>query len=136
MKASHPMNKRNSAMQKTAAPAPAREMSTLDRAKFAAMQMNNARETYNTYLNEITQRMMRMNEEFSRVTSYQTNEMQQAQSVISFVQEQQQNMRIDLIAKYASEIEKQRTAFDIYRSFLSADEQAEIDQFVARYNAE
>lgn len=115
---------------------PAREMSTLDRAKFAAMQMNNARETYATYMKEIGQRMSRMNEEFARVTSYSNNEMQQAQSVISFVQEMQQNMRVDLIAKYASEIEKQRAAVDIYRSFLSADEQAEIDQFVARYNAE
>ena len=115
---------------------PAREMSTLDRAKFAAMQMNNARETYNTYMKEISMRMSRMHEEFTRTTSYASNEMHQAQNAISFVQEMQQNMRVDLLAKYASEIVKQEQALDIYRSLLSTDEQAEIDQFVARYNAE
>lgn len=116
--------------------APAVEMSTLDRAKFSAMQMNNARETYNTYMKEISMRMSRMHEEFTRTTSYASNEMHQAQNAISFVQEMQQNMRVDLLAKYASEIVKQEQALDIYRSLLSADEQAEIDQFVARYNAE
>lgn len=131
------MNESEHTMSKSIKSAtPARELSTLERAQFAAMQANSARETYATYLKEISYRFAHMNEEYERVLSYNASEQQQAQNIISHVQQMQQNMRIDLLAKYASEIEKQSSAVAIYRSLLSTDEQAELDQFIARYNAE
>jgi hypothetical protein len=123
------MKNRQTAPERSGAKSAARPIAAA--AYAAAIELRAARSSYDETLSEITYRLNRATNEVQKAGSYGNTMSAQAGTMIQELTNLNSRMRLDLLAKYAGEIDSATAVLKALRPNLTEEELAVLAQYEA-----
>jgi hypothetical protein len=104
----------------------------MEAATRAAFELRSARHSYEQAHQDILKRLERSRQDVEDSSRYGTTMGGQAGNIVTALREVTSNMRLDLLVRYASEIDANQKVLDVYMNhLLTEDEKARIEQILS-----